>query len=839
MRSASVSRSFCKRVSPEHGLDDESARRRLDIALGRAGPQAYAAHVDYFHPLMVGPVAEGEKRRLAWARHADWIRSLYFREPIFHQDEESGLSLDKVYVKLRCCYLEEMKANEYSRSVGWLHERLQDWLANARPATDAIRMVAGGPGSGKSSFARAFACEVLDEGKFHVVFVPLQFMRLTAHLDDDLQKFLRKRWNETDPKGGAGFPESPLSWVAQDKKPLLLIFDGLDELARSEERNEDLTRKFVERLVGELRVWNGEKLAVRALVLGRSTAAQAAREEADLPLEVLLHTLPLRPILGSDLATVHERGPVDRMKARDDIETLKLDQREEFWNRWCLANERGEEPVPPGVTYEGLADLNGEPLLLYLLILTDYVGARFKEAAANRNIVYEAIFKKIYERNKEKEHWAARKLDEDGFFILLECLGLAAWAGNGRVGSDEDFVSMRDRYAPPGRRKAFKELEAAELKNVAVQFYTRMDVGEARGFAFIHKSFGEYLTARALLHGMIRLVARMENEDYGLDECSTLMKWCAFVGDAEMTAEIIRFLQCEARLNRDALQDTLPGLVSLFHWSLNNGMPAHEVDKSGTYRALEARQRCAEAAYFAMLSACSHAAMQGRDATERPDASPIWGDAPLSASALVGRLRIYDGNSTRLLLFGANLVEASLGGANLGGANLGGANLGGANLRGANLGGADLRGANLEGAILVGANLGGANLDGANLRGANLGGADLRGANLDGANLRGANLGGADLRGANLDGANLREANLDGANLGGADLRGANLDGAKLNGASLRSARCRAGNFAEAALHRADLATAIDLTQKQVNSARGDGHTRLPKGLKRPDHWEK
>lgn len=31
----------------------------------------------------------------------------------------------------------------------------------------------------------------------------------------------------------------------------------------------------------------------------------------------------------------------------------------------------------------------------------------------------------------------------------------------------------------------------------------------------------------------------------------------------------------------------------------------------------------------------------------------------------------------------------------------------------------------------------------------------------------------------------------------------------------------------------------IFLTQAQVNSAKGDMHTKLPKGLQRPEHWVK
>ncbi|RZQ65664.1 pentapeptide repeat-containing protein [Amycolatopsis suaedae] len=87
---------------------------------------------------------------------------------------------------------------------------------------------------------------------------------------------------------------------------------------------------------------------------------------------------------------------------------------------------------------------------------------------------------------------------------------------------------------------------------------------------------------------------------------------------------------------------------------------------------------------------------------------------------------------------------------------------------------------------------------------------------------RGADLMGARLRRADLRGASLRGAYLIGADLRGADLREADLIGADLRGADLRGA---------------DLSTAFFLTRPQIAAARGDGKTRLPAHLDRPDHW--
>lgn len=83
-----------------------------------------------------------------------------------------------------------------------------------------------------------------------------------------------------------------------------------------------------------------------------------------------------------------------------------------------------------------------------------------------------------------------------------------------------------------------------------------------------------------------------------------------------------------------------------------------------------------------------------------------------------------------------------------------------------------------------------------------------------GKDLRKTDLKGADLRGAILIAANLSNVDLSFADLIGADFRDANINGANLE-------------------------RSIFLTQSQINSAKGDLKTKLPKRIVMPNHWEK
>jgi hypothetical protein len=89
--------------------------------------------------------------------------------------------------------------------------------------------------------------------------------------------------------------------------------------------------------------------------------------------------------------------------------------------------------------------------------------------------------------------------------------------------------------------------------------------------------------------------------------------------------------------------------------------------------------------------------------------------------------------------------------------------------------------------------------------------------------------GGLDLIGADLRNRKLLGENLSGALLIAADLRGADLTGADLIGADLR----------DADLSGADLSRSIYLTQAQINAAKGNASTKLPRVLVHPGHWGK
>jgi len=126
-------------------------------------------------------------------------------------------------------------------------------------------VVTGGPGCGKSSSAKMFARNVVQADHYNVLLVPLQGLDVSQEIPSIVDAYI------ADASLGEGcLPENPIGWVRDEAKPLLLVFDGLDEVARPDGAGLEVTRQFL----GNLRAWlgranSGADAGVMALVLGR------------------------------------------------------------------------------------------------------------------------------------------------------------------------------------------------------------------------------------------------------------------------------------------------------------------------------------------------------------------------------------------------------------------------------------------------------------------------------------------------------------------------------------------------------------------------------------------
>ncbi|MFN6256148.1 pentapeptide repeat-containing protein [Microcystis sp.] len=750
------------------------------------------------------PFNNAWKRERGWLHYRAWLQK-QIDEPIFWET----FSLKQIYVPLRGFYEEkEIKATpdtdyhrepSFKRIVIKLQEQLETWLEAAK-SDDAIRLLTGGPGSGKSSFCKVFAAQQARLEK-QVLYIPLHRLSFSTDLVTAVQTFVQHD----------GFlPENPLEPRDQDLK-LLIIFDGLDELSMQGKIAQEVAHNFINEVREKVHHFNQNKTRLQVLISGRDVVVQSNKNNFKKPQQIIT-ILPYW---------------VDKSDDFSDVDNLlKVDQRDQWWQQYGQAKGKNYAQLPPELSGKNLQEITAQPLLNYLIALTFERGEVQFSQETNLNNIYDNLLKAVYERGYEKNspgHRAIEGITEKDFVLILMEIALSCWHGNGRTTT---VIEIEEHCENNGLKNLLKNFQDSfqsdsqgSITRLLTAFYFR-ESGDLRGsektFEFTHKSFGEYLTARRIVDRVKQIHRKLQDSendyDNDYDPRQALIAWATLCGPTAIDEYLFSFIVNQMQLQSpDEVKQWQKTLGHLIEYLLVKGMPMEGLKNRPNFQEEMQQARNAEEALLALFNACGRvteeifpiqwpsreafgnwlARLQG----QRIDFEPMLVLDCLSFLDLqncllihrdLGGANLQRANFAEANLRGANLQRANLEGANLQRANLVGANLRGANLRGANLRGANLRGANLEAANLAGANLAGANLARANLKGANLEWANLKGANLEWANLEWANLVGANLRGANLRGANLEEANLEGANLEWANLVGANLEGVNFKDANVK-----------------------------------------------------
>ncbi len=740
------------------------------------------------------PFNNAWKRERGWLHYRAWLQK-QIDEPIFWET----FSLKQIYVPLRGFYEEkEIKATpdtdyhrepSFKRIVIKLQEQLETWLEAAK-SDDAIRLLTGGPGSGKSSFCKVFAAQQARLEK-QVLYIPLHRLSFSTDLVTAVQTFVQHD----------GFlPENPLEPRDQDLK-LLIIFDGLDELSMQGKIAQEVAHNFINEVREKVHHFNQNKTRLQVLISGRDVVVQSNKNNFKKPQQIIT-ILPYW---------------VDKSDDFSDVDNLlKVDQRDQWWQQYGQAKGKNYAQLPPELSGKNLQEITAQPLLNYLIALTFERGEVQFSQETNLNNIYDNLLKAVYERGYEKNspgHRAIEGITEKDFVLILMEIALSCWHGNGRTTT---VIEIEEHCENNGLKNLLKNFQDSfqsdsqgSITRLLTAFYFR-ESGDLRGsektFEFTHKSFGEYLTARRIVDRVKQIHRKLQDSendyDNDYDPRQALIAWATLCGPTAIDEYLFSFIVNQMQLQSpDEVKQWQKTLGHLIEYLLVKGMPMEGLKNRPNFQEEMQQARNAEEALLALFNACGRvteeifpiqwpsreafgnwlARLQG----QRIDFEPMLVLDCLSFLDLQNCLLIHrDLGGANLQR--ANFAEANLRGANLQRANLEGANLQRANLVGANLRGANLRGANLRGANLRGANLEAANLAGANLAGANLARANLKGANLEWANLEWANLVGANLRGANLRGANLEEANLEGANLEWANLVGANLEGVNFKDANVK-----------------------------------------------------
>ncbi|MBP0017202.1 MAG: hypothetical protein J7647_06535 [Cyanobacteria bacterium SBLK] len=550
------------------------------------------------------PFVQAKERERGWLRYRAWLQK-QIEEPIFFE----SFGLKQIYIPLRAYYDEESDRDELEgklasrrgeekvkRMVVDLQQELESWLQDAK-ADDAIRLMSGGPGSGKSSFAKMLAAKQAETGDIPVLFIPLHRFKVSEDLIKAVADFVTFDGHLFD---------NPLDKSDRELR-LFIIFDGLDELSMQGKLAQETASKFVDEVRFLVSQFNSYTTRLQVLISGREVVVQAYRDKFRTPCQ-LLYLLP------------YFVPKKEREKYYNNAEKLlEQDGRDLWWRRYGAIKNKNYQGFPDELNRDNLLEITAQPLLNYLLALSYERDQLEFSADTNLNEIYADLLDAVYERGYEgkREHIAIQGLKQYEFFGILEEIALACWHGDGRtttVGEiekhceDSGFKQILERF-----QKSLQEDSTASITRLLTAFYFR-ESGELRGtektFEFTHKSFGEYLTARRIVEGLKliqeELEERSKNPRKGCDRSGALSIWLKLCGESAIDEYLFNFIVGEIRLqNLELVQEWQKTLFKMIEFMLIHGMPLEGLKERPHFQEEMRLARNSEEALLIVLGACS------------------------------------------------------------------------------------------------------------------------------------------------------------------------------------------------------------------------------------------
>lgn len=506
------------------------------------------------------------------------------------------LALEQLYVPLRAVWREPKKEHEREAGKGrltYLHDALADWIAAADPA-DWVRVVTGGPGSGKSSACRMLAADLARQGR-RVLLVPLGRVEYAREAVAALEKWALETLGH-DPLNRE---------TLRVGEPVMLILDGLDELVKTGKVGEDIVRNFVTELHQRARNLNENGLRVLLLLVGRPLAAEQGRQLASKP-QAWLEAQPF---------------VIDASRLDDPDEIGEIDQRDDWWRKF------GRDGLPENLRRDGrLRDVTAQPLLNWLLAQVLKLNA--DEDIGGVHGLYERLLKEVLRRShRDTVSEAADALADGEMARLLEEVAVAAWHDGDR---SVKLSTIRDRLTAPGLKAALEKLcrkdENAAIETVLDSFFCAPVNGgaEQRVFEFTHKSFREFLTVRRLLREVKRISDFLNADNgYGLEQ--PLRDWFALCGPTEMTEDLLTALRdAAAALDFAIIEQYAAAMRTLLLHTSHHGFPLPQKGDWNT-KELDRQARNAEEALLAAHSSCALAHIAKHPGGKPPLLALDWG----------------------------------------------------------------------------------------------------------------------------------------------------------------------------------------------------------------------
>lgn len=540
------------------------------------------------------PFDRAYEKEIKWQSYKAKLNKLV-NEPVF----EESFSLKQVYIPLRAYYKTEKKQKkeehsnhhlqlkkEYNKIVVDVEAEITSWLNQNNPH-NAIKVVRGGPGYGKSSFLKILAAELSNKGN-NVILIPMHLFEMDGDFEQSVKNYAQKIGIEIS------------SFVEKGKT--ILLFDGLDELSMQGKALSDAAKHFLEKLERKVTTINYEKTKIQVIVSGRDVIIQ--ENKALFKENQILRLLPFY---------------IDEEEKKEYIDKrnlLQYDQRDFWWQKYGVAKKLNFSKLPNDLNKIELDKVTSQPLLNYLVAITyDECGKNFFKNF-NLNNLYKHFIKSVYERGYAggKKLEVIRNFDCTRFEMILQEIATSTWHGDGRKTT---VAEIKNHFESASLTKLLNEFIIDAEKGVVsllAAFYFKQAERDNEGFKtfeFTHKSFGEYLFATkavkfiSTLHRQFTEFETTFSTGWTIQDCFT--KWIELFGIKSIEdKDLLKFIENEFILIKEAnfekLKNMQQTIIKLINYTQANGIPMELLKQRSSFKLETEQAKNTEKSLYIILS---------------------------------------------------------------------------------------------------------------------------------------------------------------------------------------------------------------------------------------------
>ena len=360
-------------------------------------------------------------------------------------------------------------------------------------------LILGDPGAGKTTLCHMLAGKILC-GEYHVIVLHLRDINAEASVAEQIGEAIARTLDDSDCKWGNIAKARP-------KKPVLLIFDGYDELLQAKGKTYS---NYLEKIVEfQEKQWDSRKITVRSIVTSRIVLI----DKVEIP-------------LGS---VVIRLKPFDKER---------IDKWCEVWNDENEAYFQSKGLEKFVVEEESKAwELAGEPLLLLMLALFDTKdNALRKHQNLQATELYGSLIRDFVEREKKKDpefEKGEAKVRKKAIEKEIERIAVVALGMFNRNALHITAGQLEKDLGLLCGLKAESELKDSEqllgsfffIHDSATRSADIQEKDKLRAYTFLHNTFGEFLAAHYIviqlyniLDDLQRHVEKYENEHFSLKD---------------------------------------------------------------------------------------------------------------------------------------------------------------------------------------------------------------------------------------------------------------------------------------------------------------------------------